>query len=420
MITRPRTFLLYTILVFAVALAARGFNLWDSAPMKLGPDEAEYVALGEGLARNGNFVSTEATQTIFQGGKVGEPTAYRNPALPLFIAIHYKLFGYDLLWPRVTLVLLSSVVCVFLALLGKMIGHPTAGLIAAALWAINPPGVIGPYSADRPISESLAVFLLTGAITWLVLYYQQPRLRNVVISAVLLGLAILTRGYLVFLLPMCAAFLYFFPAGKRWQALISFTVIASAIVGLWVCRNWIRMEKPVLATQTEGFYLGNNLWSRGSISGEIFTQTTESPQFKEIKERYPHVMEMSEIERSEMWTREAVRSILAFPKQFVWLLMRKTLIFWGPFQFWSRGWYRWHYLFSVMVVFAFAGLARKWPAHSAKFILLLLLPITAVFIATLMTFVLDRYRFMIEPFVFLLGAIGVERVVERSRRAESQ
>ncbi|MGE0132758.1 MAG: glycosyltransferase family 39 protein [Blastocatellales bacterium] len=418
-------FLLAALLVFLVAVALRGFNLWYSTPIVLGGDEPEYVGLAENLIREGRFVSSKKIQVIFQGGRPGEPTAYRSPVLPFFLAIHYKLFGSSHTWPRLSLILLSSAVCLFLAFMGKLIGNPSAGLLASTLWAINPPSVFGDYSSDRLYSEALSTFLLTGAFMFLALFYARPVQRHVVMSALFLGLAILSRGYLLFALPLCMCWLFFFPAGRRWRTLLLFTVITSTVVGLWVYRNWAVMGKPLLSTQTEAFYLGNNLWARGSFNGDIFTQGYGAPQFRIIKERYPHVMEMSEIERSEMWTREAIRSIRDYPKHFLWLLMRKTLIFWGPFQHWSFGWYRWHYLFSLLLPFAIYASVRKQSGDSIRFTLLLLIPIVAVFFAALITYGFDRYRFMIEPFVFLLGAIGIVRVAgllltRRSKAAVGQ
>jgi hypothetical protein len=189
-------------------------------------------------------------------------------------------------------------------------------------------------------------------------------------------------------------------------------------------RNWIVLGKPVLSTQTDHFYLGNNLWARGSFDGDIFKLGYEAPQFKVIIERHPNVWEMSEIERSEMWSQEAINAVVSNPAHFGWLLMRKTLVFWAPTQSWSSGFYRWHYALAILLPFAALGIYINLRRGLKQEMLLMLLPIAAVFLSALLTYALDRYRFVIEPLIVLLGAIGMAECVgwlyARARSTERQ
>lgn len=303
-------------------------------------------------------------------------------------------------------------------MLGSLPAIPKEPLFAAACWAVNPPSIFGYYSSDKFITEGLGVFLLVGAFAMMAKMHGDYRLNIACMSGLLLGLSILTRGYLLFTFPLCAATLLLFPLQKRWRTIAVFIVAAVAVIGGWVLRNWVVVRKPVLSTQTEHFYLGNNLWARGSLNGDVWGLGFEAPQFKVIKERHPTVMNMSEIERSEMWSSEAVRSITENPKRFAWLLMRKTVLFWLPLQSESISWYRWHYLYGFALLFVIPALVLNRWRKERHSLLFLLTPVIGVYIATLMTYSHDRYRFTIEPFVFLLGAVGMSETVRwlRDRR----
>lgn len=398
--------------------------LWNNTPIILKGDEPEYVTIAEGLNQEGRFSSTPAMLKLYQGGKPGDPTAYRSPVLPLIIAAHYRLFGSSLTYPRITLILLSSLTCVLLAFLGRNIGYPLAGLLAGAIWALWPPALFGSYSADRLLNENLAAFFLVGSTILMLTFRHALTPVRIVASGLLLGLAILTRGYLLFLLPLSIIFIALWPIKRRSQVAILFALSSIIVPGTWVIRNWIVMGKPVLSTQTDHFYLGNNAWARGSFGGDVLTLRYEAPQIKALIERHPNFREMSEMERSQMWSQEAVNSVTSNPARFIWLLGRKTLLYLAPTQTWARKFYRWHYPLALILPFFIAGIVITIRRGLKRETLLLLLPVIAVYIATLLTYALDRYRFPIEPFIVLLGAIGIVESIRwlywRARRTQRQ
>lgn len=121
-------FVWMAVLIATIALGIRLVVTWQSPSSELYGDEPEYIDLAKGLLVNGQYVSTEKMQTSFQGGKPGEPTAYRSPVFPFFLAIHFKLFGESYLWPKLSLITISSAICLLLAYLGKLVGEARAGL----------------------------------------------------------------------------------------------------------------------------------------------------------------------------------------------------------------------------------------------------------------------------------------------------
>ncbi|MCI0390926.1 MAG: glycosyltransferase family 39 protein [Acidobacteria bacterium] len=395
--------------IAAIALVAfmlRMAILWLHTPMITQGDEGEYIELAKQIEQSGDFRTTNFIQRVFQGGEPGQPTAYRSPVLPFFLAAHYLLFGSSQTYPRITLGLISAVTCILIALLGRILGLGAAGLIAASLWAVWPPAVFGPYGADRFYPETLAVFFLVSHIAAVSSLSHTPTTIRAIVAGLLLGLTVLTRGYLLFLLPLTVWHIGSLPLKRSRRLAIISALCAVAVFGSWIIRNWMVMGKPVLTTQTEAFYLGNNAWARGSFNGDIFEMGTKAPQLQALEQKYPNIWQMSEVERSEMWTREAVRCVIDNPSHIVWLLFRKSLVFWAPTQFWSVGFYRWHYLYAIAMAFAPVGILICFRRGHIRAAILLLLPVSGAYAAVLFTYGMDRYRFVMEPFIVLIASIG--------------
>lgn len=412
---RSKHFWWWVIVITILAFAVRASVLWASVPVELrGGDEPEYAALGKAMLAEKSFVTSDFVQVVFQGGKPGEATAFRSPVLPFFIAGHYAIFGENNVFPGISLILLASIVCVFLAVSGRMIANSAAGLTAAAIWAFYPPSVWSPYGADKFYPEGLSIFFLTGAVAFLLAGWRQYRWWKIAVAGALLGLAVLTRGYLVFTLPFLAVYLLLLLPARRWQAVAVFTVVTSLFVGGWIVRNQIVIGRSTLSTQTDAFYFGNNAWARGSFNGDIHRLGWESPQTKPIKEKYPNVAEMSEVERSEMWAREGRTAIVENPAHFLWLMPRKLAIFFGPFQFWSVPWYQYHYIWMLLFPLGIFFLLEKTDRQNKRQRWLLAVPFIAVAPGVILTFGFDRYRFPVEPLFIVLGAAGVISLAQRA------
>lgn len=401
-----KKFLTIALIIMAVGLGLRLFMVWQNTPLMKGGDEFEYESIAKVLSETGNYVS-DKIQRQAQGGKPGEPTAYRTPVLPVFLAIHYKIFGFNNTPPRISLAFLSALCCLVLALLGWNLGYATQGLIASGLWALWPSDLFSDFVLGRLYPETLGTLLFLSSFALLAAYLKNKRMAFLIGSSILIGLAALARGYVVLTIPLMVLFVFYITKEKKLKTTLLFCLFAGLIIGAWVTRNWIVMGKPVLSTQTDTFWIGNNPWSKGSLDGEIWGKGIEAKQFKYLEAIHPNILEMSEIERSDMFLHETIVYVREHPMHYIKLLPRKTAIFFGPFQNWSIGFYKYHYAFSLMLIFTLFGLFKLRNAEERNNILLLLIPIAGVYIVVLITFALDRYRFTIEPFVVLLGVIGL-------------
>jgi 4-amino-4-deoxy-L-arabinose transferase-like glycosyltransferase len=161
---------------------------------------------------------------------------------------------------------------------------------------------------NRFMSEHLVIVPLLGSLVILASIIDRPHVWRVVMGGLLLGLAILTRGYLLFALPLMFLVLLLQFGRDRWKLSVAFAGASCIFVVLWVARNLGAVGKPVFSTQAEAFYLRNNDWTRGSIVADFnFMGTlTIGPE-----------RSRSEVERSQMWSREAKADIVGDRKRMV-------------------------------------------------------------------------------------------------------
>lgn len=394
--------------IVVLGFALRVGVLVRSTPFQPGGDESEYVGLATVLVATGEFRTSAAIQDIFQGGKPGDLTAYRSPVLPALIAVHYRVFGPIDLYPRLTLALVGALTCGVLACAGFRLAGSISGCAAALIWAVWPPAVLGPYASDRYYPETLGVFFLAAGTTCLIRAAPSLGTRQAVLAGTMIGFAVLTRGYLL-PLPFLTAICLWMLRQHRPRAVLLFLLVSLIPPGVWIARNQVAIGRPVLSTQTDHFYLGNNRWARGSFNGDLFYLGRQSPQLVAMSRRFPGFWEMSETERSDAWTTAAKESVVGDPARFAWLLYRKTAVFWLPLQHWSVGWYTRHYAYMLIAALIPLGASRLLRAGRGPQVCPIAIAVGTVFVAALATYGFDRYRYVIEPLLVLVATAALSK-----------
>jgi 4-amino-4-deoxy-L-arabinose transferase-like glycosyltransferase len=141
----------------------------------------------------------------------------------------------------------GAVTILALGLLGRRLADDRAGLIAAGLAAVYPTLI----AADGALmSETLYGAL--AALTLLLAYrlVEAPGIGRAVALGAVAGLAALTRGEALVLLPLVLIPVLRRPAGARAAlvALLAFAVVLTP----WTVRNWITFDRPVLIATNSG------------------------------------------------------------------------------------------------------------------------------------------------------------------------
>ena len=132
-------------------------------------------------------------------------------------------------------------------LLGRRLAGERAGLLAAGLAAVHPALI----AADGALMSESLYGLLVGLVL-LAAYrlLEAPAAGRAVVLGGLAGLAALTRGEALLLLPLLLIPLLGRPAGRRSAAV----AVLAFVVGLtpWTVRNWVVFDRPVLIATNSG------------------------------------------------------------------------------------------------------------------------------------------------------------------------
>lgn len=247
-------------LIFIIAVVVRlvwVFAIADSVPNALGgaqwePYPADRQAIGGLVSPDFNQVYDPGAKGILSGeGFIdleGRPTAYVAPLYSAFVAAHYAVFGLELAPIRITQIILESIVCVFVALIGIMLVGNNIGVLSGFLYVFYPPSF---YQSGLVLSEVLFTFLLvTGTTVFIRAITRQTDIKTnlayyMVTFGVLIGLASLARpNGLTY--PLGAAFLLllFMPDKKTAIKMTVIIGIAMAItISPWVIRNYINFDQ---------------------------------------------------------------------------------------------------------------------------------------------------------------------------------
>ena len=230
------------------ALAAGGLGLRLLYVLALTPDlrgrgdSSYYHGLAEALADGAGFVDPAT----------GTPSALHPPLFPLVLAIGHRLGGNSYLADRVVVCLIGAAAIVAVGCLARRVAGPRAGLIAGGLAAIHPVlvGADGAVMAETLFGLLVVLSLLAAYAT-----VERPSLARAALLGALVGLATLTRGEAIFLLPLLVL-----PVCVRaGRARIRMLAIACAacLVALapWTIRNATTFERFVAVSTNDGTLL---------------------------------------------------------------------------------------------------------------------------------------------------------------------
>ena len=120
----------------------------------------------------------------------------------------------------------------------RISGSVTVAVLASLLFALSPYGI---YFHRRVLLDNITTFWMLLSI--LLLVSRSLSLRRVWLSAVALGISILSKEVTIFLVPVLA-YLVFYRADRshRWFATIGWVALVSSIVSLYVLMAILKGE----------------------------------------------------------------------------------------------------------------------------------------------------------------------------------
>jgi 4-amino-4-deoxy-L-arabinose transferase-like glycosyltransferase len=408
-----RRFDLPAVTVLAVALRLVVLFLWSP---ELSGDALDYDRLARSLVAGRGYVNP-----------MGDPTSWRPPLYPAFVAVGYILSGRSIQSVRVLQAGLDIGTVIFTYVIGYWLFGRKSGLVAALLVALNP-GTIA--ATGRLLSETLFTLLfmagIAGSVSWLGAIRDNRRVAAVatgIAAGALLGAGTLTRGVLL-LYPLVLVGLALVtvhvstsssvcPGLEGWRTALLGCLALLLAFGLtltpWLIRNY-RVQGAFVPVTTE---VGMTLYaSYNPPQGWIFGMLPHD-EVTAGAERLP------EPQASATLVRAALASIQASPLKAMKLEFLKILYFWAPFD-WEilpfYGAFNPVYAFIALWALVYGGLwgwRKNVLATAAAW-----LPIVFLFGMALVFYGSPRLRLPAEPLLALFAAtqlVSLDRLAGRRR-----
>jgi len=349
-------------------------------------------------------------QRIAAGDWMGDRTFYMDPFYPYVLGALYAIVGRDLLVVRLVQVALSAIACVLVARLGRRVGGPAVGLLAAVGFALYEPEIF--YVAEI---DKTCLSVLLAAATLVLALGRSDRARFG--AGVALGLAALTRANLLVMAPLGVVALLIYGA-RRHAALFAAGVALALAPVVW--RNHHVSGEWVLTTAQAGqnFYTGNNPTNPWGAYGAL-PFVRGNPHFEETdfraagESRAGHALAPGEVSR--FWFAEGFRHMREHPAFAARAMLRKLVLFWNDFEISDN---QDQYLlereswvlrlpllgFGWLAALAVLGAIAAFRTHGSVRLLVAVVGVYCVSVVAF--FIFSRYRIQVVPALLPLAALG--------------
>lgn len=339
---------------------------------------------------------------------------YCPPLYSFLVAIIYFISGYNHMSVIFSQIIIYSLLCVVVFKIGKDIFNIKTALITVVLLMAHPALLFYTLRYEHTLILDSLMFMLCAFCALII--YDKPIIRNAICFGVILGLASLSRGTALILLPLFMAWIilrFNLPIMRRLYLAALFFLAAMFTVLPWSVRNYIVTKNIILigAATEESLWTGNNPHASGSsynTEGKIILHDLASRDFLQ------RIYSLDEMGQKKAFEKEAIDFIKTNPAESIKLFLKKFYHFWWlspqagiqyPLIF--KQIYKVYYIFILTGLFL--GLCfiidNKNKVFYDKLFLIIGIMLCVSFVQSLF-YVETRHRWAIEPLLLILSAAG--------------
>ncbi|HUP02034.1 MAG TPA: glycosyltransferase family 39 protein [Gemmatimonadota bacterium] len=343
------------------------------------------------------------------------PTAWMAPIQPFLMGAAFKAFGAYSVRAAVAIelfqVVVSALSCVLLYFIGRRVFNAPTGLIAATLFALYPPSIH--FAVQKLWSTSLLAACLLLLTLMLLGLAARPDLRRGMRVGAVLGFTALVEPVVVAALPFVLVWLYWHAAGPSRMILKTATGLMVAfclVISPWLLRNYSVFGEFVFIKSNFGheLFLGNNEYGggganqRGSSIRSAFAESGQDPWTRPEEPAFNRFLLHEAIDFMADNPLQTARSILTRVARY-WTVM-------GPVNTWQEQ----LSLVTYLAILGLAGAGLFLTDLRNSGVQLLVVFLVSIPIPNYLTIVHHyRYRLPIEPFLVLLAAYALYKLLER-------
>lgn len=409
---RRYRWILLAILVLALALRALHFGAVNQAVFTASPviDAAHFQEMAEQIA---------------SGRIVGDTAFQKAPLYPHLLAAIYAVAGVRIPLAIALQLLAGVLLCYVVFLLGRRLFGVAEGLLAALFAAVYRPFLFfeGQLLAAWLAVLLCALYLLTqewasrrgGSLRWLA-------------AGSVLGLAILVRGNMLFVLPF--GLLWILATGRpratRRKVAAGAALCLGALLPLVpaTIHNYAAEGEFIPLTSTAGI----NLYTGNRVGADGFSAIPVHSKWEAAMDTAWEAEQGTTAERDRYWVRRTVRESAAAPAAVALLLVKKGVLFWDAYEYPNNVSFEFARrvfpilrsplpAFALLAPLALAGIVVLWRRQweSTAYLGLFLLLYT---VSVLPFFACDRYRIPAVPAILCLAAAMSVWIFRRLRAGE--
>jgi 4-amino-4-deoxy-L-arabinose transferase-like glycosyltransferase len=328
-----------------------------------------------------------------------QPTTEMPPGAPTFLALLYAVSNNSIVVAKLAYVALLSIAAVVVYLIGREVTDATIGFWTGVLLAIDPAYA---YLSGTFLSEPLFIFSMVWGMYFLIKYSRQGSPWWLIGAGLCWGLAGLTRneGWLFAVALWIGAMI---TLGRLIPIRVAtlLLLIVSATIAPWTIRNYL-LTGDLIPVSSEG---GLTLWSSNNPE---FVFRQPMPMSLPIYQ-VPPGLSSSEIDW--YYRQRAIEWTMAHPLDFAINGLRKLIALYSFDPLSVRPEVAWLFRlaglvpYGILIPFIFLGLVTNLGAPKIRILLWYILFTTLLAIAF---FGDSRIRAPIQPYLYLLGVLGVQ------------
>jgi 4-amino-4-deoxy-L-arabinose transferase-like glycosyltransferase len=343
-----------------------------------------------------------------------KPTALTPPGYVYLIALMFHVFGTYSIKAALALELFQSLIdaftCVVLYYLGGRFSEKV-GLIASLGFAFYPPSVF--FSVIRIGPPPIVVFLLALIMLYLLKVLCHRRYVDAIACGLLMGInALIEPAVILFYVAGCIWLFYWSPYARVSALKNSIIMGLVCIVCIipWTIRNFLVFDTfvPIKSALGRNLLEGNHPASSGVIHSFDFDNVFSPADLNRLRQ-------LDAVSVDKAMFEKAISYIKADPKRFIESTLKRIYYFWSFTNPYRETPYDDARIITYGPVFILAIigilLMEKWQEASLVLSLFLSYPFPYYFTHVS----INRYRFIVEPFLILFAAYAVLQLFQKIR-----
>lgn len=368
----------------------------------------------------------EWAQEISEGRLFERVPFYRTPAYPFFLGMIYAVFGHGYYTIRLIGVILGSLSCLLIFIVGKEVYSLKVGILSGFLACFYSMFI---YFDSMLLTIYLELFFCLFGFLFLLMWFKKKTALNIILTGLFWGLAIITRPNFLIFVPVLSIYVFCLLKEKSLKERLAPVILFAAgmipAVLTVLIINVVVGKDTVLLAWNGGinFYLGNNPEANGWSATSSDLDATWWGGYKDailIAERNcgKHLLP-SQV--SDYWFKRGAQYIFSKPVNWAALMAKKVYLLLNSYELSNNQSIATFVRFSPLLQFPLLNFGIIVALSIMGFIVstkdkkvgVVALFVLAYSLGLILFFIPARYRMPLVPFLLVFASHFIFWLIQR-------